>query len=109
MTFTKTLEQKQARWDHLAKLKEADRVMTRAEQLNLRNKQKKEAILQEMAERVLNALTSPGRVSNAPMGSIPQVKEVKVVPEANVILSAKKKVDTLALKADAIIKELQGV
>jgi hypothetical protein len=42
------------------------------------------------------------------MGSIPQVKEVKVVPEANVILSAKKKVDTLALKADAIIKELQG-
>ena len=108
MTITKTLEQKQERWARIAELELLGLVMTNAQQLALRNKQKKEDILQERAERVLNALTAPVRASGVPMGSIPQVEEVKVVPEANVKISAKKKVDTLALKADAIIKELQG-
>ena len=108
MTITKTLEQKQERWARIAELEVEGRVMKPNEQLALRNKQKKEDILQERAERVLNALTAPVRASGVPMGSIPQVEEVKVVPEANVKISAKKKVDTLALKADAIIKELQG-
>jgi hypothetical protein len=43
------------------------------------------------------------------MGTNSQVDTNKIVSEANVILPAKKKVDTLALKADVIIKELQGV
>jgi len=108
MNITKTEAQKQERWARIAELTTQGRVMTNAQQLALRNKQKKEDILQERAERVLNALTAPVRASGVPMGSIPQVEEVKVVPEANVKISAKKKVDTLALKADAIIKELQG-
>ena len=104
--ITKTETQKQERWARIAELNAQGRVMTNAQQLSIRNKQKKADILQERAERVLNSLTPSKIQSNAPMGTNSQVDNI--VPEANVILPAKKKVDTLALKADAIIKELQG-
>jgi len=107
--ITKSLQQKQERWARIAELNVQGRVMTNAQQLSIRNKQKKEDMLQERAERVLNSLTPSTIQSNAPMGTQSQSQENNVVPEANVILSAKKKVDTLALAADKIIKELQGV
>jgi hypothetical protein len=107
--ITKTEAQKQERWARIAELNAQGRVMTNTQQLSIRNKQKKENMLQERAERVLNSLTPSKIQSNAPMGTNSQVEVNKIVPEANVILPAKKKVDTLALKADAIIKELQGV
>ena len=107
--ITKTEAQKQERWARIAELKAQGRVMTPNQQLAIRNKKKKEDILQERAERVLNSLTPSTIQSNAPMGTNSQVDTNNVVPEANVILPAKKKVDTLALAADKIIKELQGV
>jgi hypothetical protein len=107
--ITKTEEQKQARWARIAELQAEGRVMTPNQQLAIRNKKKKEDMLQERAERVLNSLTPSTIQSNAPMGTNSQVEEDNVVPEANVILPTKKKVDTLALAADKIIKELQGV
>jgi hypothetical protein len=107
MNITKTEAQKQERWARIAELNAQGRVMTNAQQLSIRNKKKKVDMLQERAERVLNSLTPSTIQSNAPMGTNSQVDNI--VPEANVILPAKKKVDTLALKADAIIKELQGV
>jgi len=106
--ITKTEAQKQERWARIAELQAQGRVMTPNQQLAIRNKKKKEDILKERAERVLNSLTPSTIQSNAPMGTNSQVDTNNVVPEANVILPAKKKVDTLALKADAIIKELQG-
>lgn len=106
MNITKTEAQKQERWARIAELNAQGRVMTNTQQLSIRNKKKKEDMLQERAERVLNSLTPSTIQSNAPKS---QSQENNVVPEANVILPAKKKVDTLALKADAIIKELQGV
>jgi hypothetical protein len=106
--ITKTEAQKQERWARIAELQAQGRVMTPNQQLAIRNKKKKEDMLQERAERVLNSLTPSTIQSNAPMGTNSQVDTNNVVPEANVILPAKKKVDTLALKADAIIKELQG-
>ena len=107
--ITKTEAQKQERWARIAELNAQGRVMTNTQQLAIRNKQKKEDMLQERAERVLNSLTPSTIQSNAPMGTNSQSQENKVVPEANVILPTKKKVDTLALAADKIIKELQGV
>jgi hypothetical protein len=107
--ITKTEEQKQARWARIAELQAEGRVMTPNQQLAIRNKKKKEDMLQERAERVLNSLTPSTIQFNAPMGTNSQVEEDNVVPEANVILPTKKKVDTLALAADKIIKELQGV
>ena len=109
MSFTKTETQKQERWARIAELQAEGRVMTNAQQLSIRNKQKKEDMLQERAERVLNSFTPSTIQSNAPMGTKSQSQDNNVVPEANVILPTKKKVDTLALAADKIIKELQGV
>jgi len=109
MNITKTEAQKQERWARIAELNAQGRVMTNTQQLSIRNKKKKEDILKERAERVLNSFTPSTIQSNAPMGTNSQVDTNNVVPEANVILPAKKKVDTLALAADKIIKELQGV
>jgi len=107
--ITKTEAQKQERWARIAELNAQGRVMTNTQQLSIRNKQKKENMLQERAERVLNSLTPSKIQSNAPMGTNSQSQENKVVPEANVTIAPKVKVDKLALAADKILKELQGV
>ena len=106
----KTQEQKEARWARIAELEALKKVMTPAQTISARNKQKKETLLQERAERLLDTLTQSSRVSKAPMGSNPVTVEDKApVPDANAFIPNKAKVDKLALAADKVIKEIQGV
>ena len=107
MSFTKTLEEKQERWARIAELEVLKKVMTAAQTVSARNKQKKEAILATKAENVLNSLTQSARVSKAPMGSNPLTVEDKApVPDANTFLSNRKKVDQLAVTANQIIDDI---
>ena len=107
MSFTKTLEEKQERWARIAELEVLKKVMTPAQTVSARNKQKKEAILATKAENVLNSLTSSARVSKAPMGSNLLSQEDKApVPDANSFLSNRKKVDQLAVTANQIIDDI---
>ena len=81
--------------------------MTPAQTVSARNKQKKETLLQERAERLLDTLTQSSRVSKAPMGSNPLTVEDKApVPDANTFLPNRKKVDQLAVVANQIIDDI---
>jgi len=107
MSFTKTLEEKQERWARIAELEVLKKVMTPAQTISARNKQKKETLLQERAERLLDTLTQSSRVSKAPMGSNPLTQEDKApVPDANSFLPNRKKVDQLAVTANQIIDDI---
>ena len=107
MSFTKTLEEKQERWARIAELEVLKKVMTAAQTVSARNKQKKETLLQEKADRILNTLTQSARVSKAPMGSNPLTQEDKaLVPDANTFLPNRKKVDQLAVTANQIIDDI---
>ena len=107
MSFTKTLEEKQERWARIAELEVLKKVMTAAQTVSARNKQKKETLLQERAERLLDTLTQSSRVSKAPMGSNPLTVEDKaLVPDANSFLPNRKKVDQLAVTANQIIDDI---
>ena len=107
MSFTKTLEEKQERWARIAELEVLKKVMTPAQTVSARNKQKKDAILAEKADRILNTLTQSARVSKAPMGSNPLTQEDKaLVPDANSFLPNRKKVDQLAVTANQIIDDI---
>ena len=107
MSFTKTLEEKQERWARIAELEALKKVMTPAQTVSSRNKQKKETLLQERAERLLDTLTQSSRVSKAPMGSNPLTVEDKaLVPDANSFLPNRKKVDQLAVTANQIIDDI---
>jgi hypothetical protein len=109
MSITKTQEQKQERWARIAELQVSNRVMTPAQTISARNKQKKEALLADKAEKVLNSLTQSARVSKAPMGTNPLTVEDKApVPDANTFLPNRKKIDQLALTANQIIKDIQN-
>ncbi len=109
MSFTKTQEQKQERWARIAELEVLNKVMTRAQTISDRNKQKKATLLAEKAEKVLNSLTQSARVSKAPMGTNPLTVEDKApVPDANTFLPNRKKIDQLALTANQIIKDIQN-
>lgn len=107
MSFTKSLEEKQERWARIAELEALKKVMTPAQTVSARNKQKKETLLQEKADRILNTLTQSARVSKAPMGSNPLTQEDKaLVPDANTFLPNRKKVDQLAVTANQIIDDI---
>ena len=107
MSFTKTLEEKQERWARIAELEVLKKVMTPAQTVSARNKQKKETLLQEKADRILNTLTPSARVSKAPMGSNLLSQEDKApVPDANSFLPNRKKVDQLAVTANQIIDDI---
>ena len=107
MSFTKSLEEKQERWARIAELEALNKVMTPAQTISARNKQKKEEILATKAENVLNSLTQSARVSKAPMGSNPLTQEDKaLVPDANSFLPNRKKVDQLAVTANQIIDDI---
>ena len=107
MSFTKSLEEKQERWARIAELEVLKKVMTPAQTISARNKQKKETLLQERAERLLDTLTQSSRVSKAPMGSNPLTQEDKaLVPDANSFLPNRKKVDQLAVTANQIIDDI---
>jgi len=107
MSFTKTLEEKQERWARIAELEVLKKVMTPAQTISARNKQKKETLLQEKADRILNTLTQSARVSKAPMGSNTLTVEDKaLVPDANSFLPNRKKVDQLAVTANQIIDDI---
>ena len=107
MSFTKSLEEKQERWARIAELEALNKVMTPAQTISARNKQKKETLLQERAERLLDTLTQSSRVSKAPMGSNPLTVEDKApVPDANTFLPNRKKVDQLAVIANQIIDDI---
>ena len=107
MSFTKSLEEKQERWARIAELEVLKKVMTPAQTVSARNKQKKETLLQEKADRILNTLTQSARVSKAPMGSNPLTQEDKaLVPDANSFLPNRKKVDQLAVTANQIIDDI---
>jgi len=107
MSFTKSLEEKQERWARIAELEVLKKVMTPAQTVSARNKQKKETLLQERAERLLDTLTQSSRVSKAPMGSNPLTQEDKaLVPDANSFLPNRKKVDQLAVTANQIIDDI---
>ena len=107
MSFTKSLEEKQERWARIAELEALNKVMTPAQTISARNKQKKETLLQERAERLLDTLTQSSRVSKAPMGSNPLTVEDKApVPDANTFLPNRKKVDQLAVTANQIIDDI---
>ena len=107
MSFTKTLEEKQERWARIAELEVSNRVMTAAQTVSARNKQKKDAILATKADLILNTLTQSARVSKAPMGSNPLTVEDKApVPDANSFLPNRKKVDQLAVVANQIIDDI---
>ena len=87
MSFTKTQEQKQERWARIAELEVLNKVMTPAQSISARNKQKKATILADKAENVINSLTQSVRVSKAPMGTNPLTVEDKApVPDANTFL-----------------------
>jgi len=105
--ITKSLQQKQERWARIAELNAQGRVMTNAQQLSIRNKQKKEDMIQERADRILNTLTQSARVSKAPMGSNTLTVDDKApVPDANTFLPNRKKVDQLAVTANQIIDDI---
>ena len=105
--ITKTQEQKEARWARIAELEALKKVMTPAQTVSARNKQKKETLLQEKADRILNTLTQSARVSKAPMGSNTLTVEDKApVPDANSFLPNRKKVDQLAVTANQIIDDI---
>ena len=107
MSFTKTQEQKQERWARIAELQVSNRVMTPAQSISARNKQKKATLLAEKAENLLNSLTQSARVSKAPMGTNPLTVEDKApVPDANTFLPNRKKVDQLAVTANQIIDDI---
>jgi len=107
MSFTKTQEQKQERWARIAELEVLNKVMTRAQTISDRNKQKKATLLAEKAEKVLNSLTPSTRVSKAPMGTNLLSQEDKApVPDANTFLPNRKKVDQLAVTANQIIDDI---
>ena len=107
MSFTKTLEEKQERWARIAELEVLKKVMTAAQTVSARNKQKKATLLADKAENVLNSLTPSARVSKAPMGSNLLSQEDKApVPDANSFLSNRKKVDQLAVTANQIIDDI---
>ena len=107
MSFTKTQEQKQERWARIAELEVLNKVMTRAQTISARNKQKKAKILEQKAENVINSLTQSARVSKAPMGTNPLTVEDKApVPDANTFLPNRKKVDQLAVTANQIIDDI---
>ena len=107
MSFTKTQEQKQERWARIAELEVLNKVMTPAQTISARNKQKKATLLAEKAEKVLNSLTPSARVSKAPMGTNLLSQEDKApVPDANTFLPNRKKVDQLAVTANQIIDDI---
>ena len=107
MSFTKTQEQKQERWARIAELEVLNKVMTSAQSISARNKQKKATILANKAENVLNSLTQSARVSKAPMGTNPLTVEDKApVPDANTFLPNRKKIDQLAVTANQIIDDI---
>ena len=107
MSFTKTQEQKQERWARIAELEVLNKVMTPAQTISARNKQKKATILADKAENVLNSLTQSARVSKAPMGTNPLTVEDKApVPDANTFLPNRKKIDQLAVTANQIIDDI---
>ena len=107
MSFTKTQEQKQERWARIAELEVSKRVMTPAQSISARNKQKKATILEQKAENVINSLTQSARVSKAPMGTNPLTVEDKApAPDANTFLPNRKKVDQLAVTANQIIDDI---
>ncbi len=107
MSFTKTQEQKQERWARIAELEVLNKVMTPAQSISARNKQKKATILADKAENVLNSLTQSARVSKAPMGTNPLTVEDKApVPDANTFLPNRKKIDQLAVTANQIIDDI---
>ena len=107
MSFTKTQEQKQERWARIAELEVLNKVMTPAQTISARNKQKKATILADKAENVINSLTQSARVSKAPMGTNPLTVEDKApVPDANTFLPNRKKVDQLAVTANQIIDDI---
>ena len=107
MSFTKSLEEKQERWARIAELEVLKKVMTPAQTISARNKQKKETLLQERAERLLDTLTQSSRVSKAPMGSNLLSQEDKApVPDANTFLPNRKKIDQLAVTANQIIDDI---
>ncbi len=107
MSFTKTQEQKQERWARIAELEVLNKVMTPAQSISARNKQKKATILADKAENLLNSLTQSARVSKAPMGTNPLTVEDKApVPDANTFLPNRKKVDQLAVTANQIIDDI---
>jgi HSP90 family molecular chaperone len=107
MSFTKTQEQKQERWARIAELEVSKRVMTSAQSISARNKQKKATILADKAENLLNSLTQSVRVSKALMGTNPLTVEDKApVPDANTFLPNRKKIDQLAVKANQIIDDI---
>ena len=109
MSFTKTQEQKQERWARIAELQVSNRVMTPALTMGAKNKQKKEALLADKAEKVINSLTQSARVSKAPMGTNLLSQEDKApAPDANTFLPNRKKIDQLALTANQIIKDIQN-
>ena len=56
--ITKTQEQKEARWARIAELQASNQVMTAAQRVTEKRNQKKETLLQEKADRILNTLTS---------------------------------------------------
>ncbi len=107
MSFTKTQEQKQERWARIAELEVLNKVMTPAQSISARNKQKKATLLAEKAENLINSLTQSARVSKAPMGTNPLTVEDKApVPDANTFLPNRKKVDQLAVTANQIIDDI---
>ena len=107
MSFTKTQEQKQERWARIAELEVLNKVMTSAQSISARNKQKKATILADKAENLLNSLTQSVRVSKAPMGTNPLTVEDKApVPDANTFLPNRKKIDQLAVTANQIIDDI---
>jgi len=107
MSFTKTQEQKQERWARIAELEVLNKVMTPAQSISARNKQKKATILADKAENLLNSLTQSARVSKAPMGTNPLTVEDKApVPDANTFLPNRKKIDQLAVTANQIIDDI---
>ena len=107
MSFTKTQEQKQERWARIAELEVLNKVMTSAQSISARNKQKKATLLADKAENLLNSLTQSVRVSKAPMGTNPLTVEDKApVPDANTFLPNRKKIDQLAVKANQIIDDI---
>ncbi len=107
MSFTETQEQKQERWARIAELEVLNKVMTPAQTISARNKQKKATILADKAENLLNSLTQSARVSKAPMGTNPLTVEDKApVPDANTFLPNRKKVDQLAVTANQIIDDI---
>ena len=105
--ITQTQEQKEARWARIAELQASNQVMTAAQRVTEKRNQKKETLLQEKADRILNTLTQSARVSKAPMGSNPLTVEDKApVPDANSFLPNRKKVDQLAVTANQIIDDI---